>query len=239
MPPRRTPGRHRKPKHGSGSAYVTAATLAAFAVSGVNVPGAIGASRDQASSEAVTQQDQRARVVAAAALRRTLVQQNTERASRLRAVRTTMVNEVRVAAEAERKAREAAEPDWLLPLASYRLTAGFGEWGLWANSHTGQDFAAPQGTPIRAIGDGTVVSAGWDGPYGYKVAIEHPDGTVTWYAHMSRILRFDGAVRRGQVIGLVGATGNVTGPHVHLEVRPGGGDPVPPLTWLRARGVAL
>ena len=235
MPPRRNRGRHRKPAHNSGPVYVTAATLAAFTVSGLNVPGAIGASHEGGT----TTGQQQARGIAAGQLRATLVRQDSERASRLRAVRTTMVRQVQDAAEAERKAREAARPKWVLPVDHFRLTAGFGDYGLWASAHTGQDFAAPTGTPVQAVGDGTIIFAGYDGAYGNKIVVEHPDGTVTWYAHLSAFVRSSGAVKAGDMIGRIGSTGNVTGPHLHLEVRPGGGDPVPPLTWLRQHGIRV
>lgn len=239
MPPRRTHGRHRKPTKGSGPAYVTAATLAAFTVSGLNVPGAIGAAHQSGSSATTAQQLAQARTIAAGQLRQTLVRQDTARASRLRAVRTSMVQSVQDAAEAERKAREAARPKWVIPVDHFRLTAGFGDYGLWSSSHTGQDFAAPEGTPIHAVGDGKIIFAGWDGAYGNKIAIEHPDGTVTWYAHMSAFVRTSGTVKAGDIIGRIGSTGNTTGPHLHLEVRPHNGDPVPPLTWLREHGIKV
>jgi murein DD-endopeptidase MepM/ murein hydrolase activator NlpD len=219
---------------------VTAATLAAFTVSGVNVPGAIGDARDSsATSPASRQQLQQARTLAAGQLRQTLVQQQEERASRLRAARTTMVQQVQVQVAKERKAREAARPKWVLPVDHFRLTAGFGDYGLWSSSHTGQDFACPEGTPIHAVGDGKIIFAAYDGAYGNKIAILHPDGTVTWYAHMSAFVQTSGTVQAGDVIGRVGTTGNTTGAHVHLEVRPHNGAPVPPLTWLRAHGVKV
>ena len=62
-------------------------------------------------------------------------------------------------------------------------------------SHTGQDFAAPEGTPIHAVGDGKIIFAAYDGAYGNKIAIQHPDGTVTWYAHMSAFVRTSGTSR--------------------------------------------
>ena len=239
MPPRRPAnGRHRKPKHGNGPAYVTAATLAAFAVSGLNVPGAIGAAREpHAASSAPSGQVQQARTVAAGQLRQTLVQQQEARATRMRTARATAVRTLQEAAKEAREAAEAARPKWVLPVDHYRLTAGFGDYGLWASAHTGQDFAAPEGTPIHAVGDGKIIFAAYDGSYGNKIVIQHPDGTVTWYAHMSSFIRTSGTVQAGDIIGRIGSTGHVTGPHLHLEVRPGGGDPIPPLTWLREHGL--
>lgn len=245
MPPRRapgrhrSPGRHRKPRHHSGPAYITAATLAAFTVSGLNVPGAIGQARDGVRNSATSKQLGAAGNIAAEQLRQTLAQQQEQRASRLRQARTTAVAAVQEAAEKARKAREAARPKWVIPVEHYRLTAGFGDYGLWSSAHTGQDFAAPYGTPVHAVGDGKIIFAGWDGAYGNKIAILHPDGTVTWYAHLSSFVRTDGTVEAGDVIGRIGATGHVTGAHLHLEVRPNNGDPIEPLHWLRAHGVKV
>jgi murein DD-endopeptidase MepM/ murein hydrolase activator NlpD len=144
------------------------------------------------------------------------------------------------AAEAAKAAAEAAKPDWVKPVLNFSLSAGFGESsGLWSHRHTGQDFAAPVGTPVRAIGDGKIISATWDGAYGRKIIVEHTDGTVSWYAHLSAFVQTSGAVRAGDVIGRVGSTGNSTGAHLHLEIRPDGGDPVPPIQWLARHGVRL
>jgi murein DD-endopeptidase MepM/ murein hydrolase activator NlpD len=129
---------------------------------------------------------------------------------------------------------------WTKPLSRYRLTARFNQAGAyWARRHTGLDFAARRGTPIRSVGDGVIIAAGWSGAYGYRVNIRHYDGTVTRYAHMSAILRWSGTVRAGQIIGRVGSTGNATGPHLHLETRPGGGTAVNPARWLGFRGVRV
>jgi murein DD-endopeptidase MepM/ murein hydrolase activator NlpD len=204
----------------------------------MNVPGAIGAARDS-SGTVTSQQLQQSRTIAAGQLRTTLVRQEEERASRTRAARASAVQQVQQATEAAREAREAARPDWVLPVEHFRLTAGFGDYGLWAHSHTGQDFACPIGTAIHAIGDGKIIFAGYDGAYGNKLVIQHPDGTVSWYAHMEAFVRTSGQVRAGDVIGKVGMTGNTTGPHVHLEIRPGGGAPVEPLAWLRNHGIKI
>jgi murein DD-endopeptidase MepM/ murein hydrolase activator NlpD len=221
---------------------VTAATLAAFAFSGMNVPGAIGDARQASTSTpaAATTDDQGPTAsIAAVQLRTTLAQQQEERASRLRSAQAEAVRAARKAAKEARIAAEKARPKWVLPVAGFRLTAGFGEYGLWSSSHTGQDFACAYGTPIHAVGDGRIIFAAYDGAYGNKIAIEHEDGTVTWYAHMDSFVRTSGTVQAGDVIGRVGMTGNTTGAHLHLEVRPHDGGPVPPLTWLRAHGIKI
>lgn len=146
-------------------------------------------------------------------------------------------------AEAERQKKEAERKAalaklFVLPTTNYHLTAGFGQAGtMWAADHTGLDFAAPTGTAVRSVAAGEITSAGWAGSYGYRIVVTHADGTQTWYCHLSSMVRTSGAVATGDTIGRVGATGNVTGPHLHLEVRPGGGDPVDPLPWLRDKGL--
>ena len=143
-----------------------------------------------------------------------------------------------LAKDAEKEAAEIALNRWVLPLSGYRLTATFGEYGLWSSYHTGLDFAAPSGTPLRATTNGTITSTGFDGAYGNKTVITLDDGTELWYCHQSAVDVSTGdKVRAGEVIGYVGSTGHVTGPHLHLEVRPGGGDPVDPDAALRVHGV--
>ena len=126
----------------------------------------------------------------------------------------------------------------VLPVDKYRLTSRFGDTGpRWKKAHTGLDFAAPTGTPIRAIVDGTITRADIAGAYGNLTTLEAPDGTVLYYAHQSAIhVTVGQRVTAGTVIGKVGATGNVTGPHLHLEVRVGG-IPTDPDRWLRTRGL--
>ena len=128
---------------------------------------------------------------------------------------------------------------WVLPVAGYNLTARFGQRSsLWSTVHTGLDFAGPSGTTIVSVAAGTVKSAGYDGAYGYRTVITLLDGTDIWYCHQSRIAVQAGEkVGPGQVIGYTGSTGNVTGPHLHLEVRPNGGSPVDPYPVLIAHGV--
>ncbi|MBW8749947.1 MAG: M23 family metallopeptidase [Propionibacteriales bacterium] len=129
-------------------------------------------------------------------------------------------------------------PTIVLPVHGYRLTGRFGDRSsLWTSVHTGLDFAAGSGTPIHSVAAGRVVSTGYDGRYGNKTVLRLADGTELWFCHQSRIdVEVGEQVRPGEVIGAIGSTGNVTGPHLHLEVRPGGGDPVDPFAWLRQRG---
>ncbi|MFB7652853.1 MULTISPECIES: transglycosylase family protein [unclassified Streptomyces] len=108
--------------------------------------------------------------------------------------------------------------------------------------HTGVDFPVPTGTSIKSVAAGRVVSAGWGGSYGYQVVVRHGDGRYSQYAHLSAISVRDGqSVGAGQRIGRSGSTGNVTGPHLHFEVRtgPGFGSDVDPLAYLRAGGVRI
>jgi murein DD-endopeptidase MepM/ murein hydrolase activator NlpD len=147
----------------------------------------------------------------------------------------------KLAASAEKHADEIAANAWHLPIAAgvYHLTAGFGESsGLWAHTHTGLDFAAPTGTPILAVASGTVTSTEYAGAYGNRTIVTLADGTELWYCHQTSFGVSPGdTVTPGQVIGTVGSTGNVTGPHLHLEVRPGAGDPVDPFTALSVHGI--
>ncbi|MEU0971157.1 transglycosylase family protein [Streptomyces sp. NPDC005917] len=108
--------------------------------------------------------------------------------------------------------------------------------------HTGVDFLAPTGTSVKAVEAGQVVTAGWGGSYGYQVVIRHADRRYTQYAHLSAIsVRAGQSVSTGQRIGRSGATGNVTGPHLHFEVRtgPGFGTDIDPVAYLRAGGVRI
>ena len=130
-------------------------------------------------------------------------------------------------------------PEMVLPVQDYRLTAHYGSaGGYWSSDHTGLDFAAAEGAELVAIGDGVVTGASYDGAYGYKTVIRLEDGTDVWYCHQStQSVSVGERVSTGQVVGAVGSTGNTTGPHLHLEVRPGGGDPVDPEAALARWGL--
>ncbi|MFD9880685.1 M23 family metallopeptidase [Streptomyces alboflavus] len=141
-------------------------------------------------------------------------------------------------ADAERLAKLAKS--FSLPTSSYTLTSHFGDSGsMWSSGqHTGLDFAAPTGTPLKAVHTGTIKSAGWSGSYGYRTVLELKDGTEIWYCHQSSMSVSVGQkVTTGEVIGRVGATGNVTGPHLHMEVHTSGGANIDPLAWLQGKGL--
>ncbi len=117
------------------------------------------------------------------------------------------------------------------------LSSGFGVrgnpfGGPGSEFHKGQDISVPQGTPVVATADGTVVIAGWLRGYGWVVYIDHGNGISTRYGHLSRIdVAVGQSIRRGEQLGLSGSTGRSTGPHVHYEVRING-QAVNPLQYL-------
>lgn len=120
---------------------------------------------------------------------------------------------------------------WPMKDGTFTFTAGFGEsGGRWSAGHTGIDLAAPSGSRFYAPADGKVIFVGDGGAYGNLTKIEHAGGVQTWYAHQSTFgTRVGMEVKRGEYIGNVGQTGNVTGPHLHWEVRlPGVRDPHKP-----------
>lgn len=166
-----------------------------------------------------------------------------------------------VAAEAVAKAKSAAKAKpatkakpakkavaWVKPVSGYTLTASFNQGGaMWSQKHSGQDFAVPVGTTVKAAGAGTVVKAGpnggGDGPaYGNAIVIKHANGKYSQYAHLSQINAGIGStVKAGQVIAKSGNTGNSSGPHLHFEIRttPNYGSALNPMSFLRAAGVSL
>jgi murein DD-endopeptidase MepM/ murein hydrolase activator NlpD len=128
------------------------------------------------------------------------------------------------------------------PVAFRRISSIFGMrkhplFGQWRN-HTGTDYAAPMGTPVRAIGDGVVIFAGVKGGYGNMIDIRHRNGMVSRYGHMRNFatgVRPGTKVAMGSTIGYVGMTGWATGPHLHFEIRVDGVAHDPKLA-LQSRG---
>ncbi|MEU9187635.1 M23 family metallopeptidase [Streptomyces sp. NPDC048484] len=144
----------------------------------------------------------------------------------------------RAAREAERKRLNA----YTAPIAgSYVSTSYQAGGGVWSSgSHTGIDFHAASGTAVHAVGSGTVVEAGWGGSYGNQVVIKMTDGTYTQYGHLSSVgVSVGQTVTPGQQIALSGATGNVTGAHLHFEARTTAeyGSDMDPVSYLRSHGV--
>jgi murein DD-endopeptidase MepM/ murein hydrolase activator NlpD len=143
------------------------------------------------------------------------------------------------------------------PLSYRRISSGFTARRVHpilriTRPHYGVDYAAPAGTPVSAVGDGTVTYAGYKGPNGNLVVVKHPNGFVTSYGHLSRIrkgVRKGAALRQGEVLGYVGSTGLATGPHLDFRMRRNGvflnpqsvdlprGDAVPPGRMDDFRGV--
>jgi murein DD-endopeptidase MepM/ murein hydrolase activator NlpD len=138
--------------------------------------------------------------------------------------------------KAQADAAAAAAHNWVPFInAGYQLTSGFGM--RWGAMHPGQDFAVPVGTPVKAMSSGTVIFAGWQGGYGNKVEIQYWDGTVSWFCHNSKLLVTQGEkVAPGELVSMSGNTGHSTGPHIHVEVHPQNGSPIPPLPWLKKMG---
>jgi murein DD-endopeptidase MepM/ murein hydrolase activator NlpD len=145
----------------------------------------------------------------------------------------------KAAAERAREAKLRAAGRVEMMISGYHITATFGQGGTrWARNHTGTDFAAPIGTRIGAVMRGKVISAEFAGDFGRRVEVLHDNGTVTWYCHMSEFTVSVGDyVYAGDQVGSVGMTGNTTGPHLHFEVHPDGGDAIDPMPWLRDHGL--
>jgi murein DD-endopeptidase MepM/ murein hydrolase activator NlpD len=131
------------------------------------------------------------------------------------------------------------------PVPGAVIGAHFGEYGSWSRYHTGLDFRAAYGTPIRVVKPGVVLYAGNSGDWaGNHVAIKHADGMTTMYSHMSSMAVQAGqTVQTGAVIGRVGETGRAFGAHLHFELYPVGvkyGDvykAINPQRWLATNGV--
>lgn len=137
-----------------------------------------------------------------------------------------------------RLAADKAPVGYPVKPGTFRLTSGFGfrndPKGAGRRMHAGVDFAAAQGTPILSAADGVVTFAGWQSGYGKLIKIRHAFGIETRYAHNSRIrVKVGQRVSRGDRIGDMGATGRVTGTHLHYEVRING-NPVNPMTYIKA-----
>ncbi|WP_410536009.1 M23 family metallopeptidase [Streptomyces sp. KL2] len=143
---------------------------------------------------------------------------------------------------AGRSAERRSATGYADPVAGVDTTTTYKQAGAsWSSGkHSGIDFPANTGTPVRSVGPGTVVTVGWGGAYGNQIVIRHDDGKYTQYAHLSATKVSAGQkVDGGQQIGAVGSTGNSTGPHLHFEARNGAyyGSDFNPITYLAGKGV--
>ena len=205
--------------------------LAAFGsavVGGASDGNSLRADKYQTISQSYSGPDQTKVDVSRSFDRETLDRQSKEQAEQKLAADQELAQAVGKEAKALKQNR------WVLPVTGYHLSARFGQSsGLWSTVHTGLDFAGPSGSTIVSVGAGTVISADYEGAYGNRTVIRLLDGTEIWYCHQSRFgVAVGDIVSPGQVIGFTGSTGNVTGPHLHLEVHPGGGAAVDPYTAL-------
>ncbi|MEU4877381.1 M23 family metallopeptidase [Streptomyces sp. NPDC021608] len=186
-----------------------------------------------------TQYEVKATAAAAKAQADAVAKAEKEAQAKAAAAKKKAAEEAAEKAEAARLAELAKQ--FTLPTSSYTITSTFGQAGsLWSSGyHTGLDFAAPTGTLIKAVHSATVTEAGWAGSYGYRTILTLDDGTELWFCHQSSInVSVGQKVATGDVIGRVGATGNVTGAHLHLEVHPDGNPTgIDPAAWLRSKGL--
>ncbi|MFD4374154.1 M23 family metallopeptidase [Streptomyces sp. NPDC058486] len=174
------------------------------------------------------------------------------KAAKAKAAKAKAVQAAQVKAAAKKAAAKPAAAKkakgWVKPVTSYSLSASYNQGGaMWAHKHSGQDFAVPVGTTVKAAGAGTVVKAGpnggGDGPaYGNAIVVKHANGTYSQYAHLSKIkVHIGQKVAAGQKIALSGNTGNSSGPHLHFEIRttPNYGSAINPAAFLRTHGVSI
>ncbi|MFI1966714.1 M23 family metallopeptidase [Streptomyces pathocidini] len=139
--------------------------------------------------------------------------------------------------EEEAARKEALRPKFALPVAQHGLSAYFGQAGInWMSVHSGIDFPVSYGTPVMAATDGAVRTQ-WNPAYGNMAIVTAADGTETWYCHLSSTKIRSGSVKAGDTIAYSGNSGNSTGPHLHFEVRPGGGSAIDPLAWFQGKGI--
>ena len=250
----RAPGKHRRPSR-MHRTTARAAGVAALTTTGVIGTLAAPALAAETSAEqtglipVITIGDSVAdQIDAQADAQRQAAEDAARKKAAEEAARKKAVEAVKKAREAkERAAREAERKrlnTFVLPVTGSYVSTGYQAGGsLWSSgTHTGVDFHAASGTSVHAVGSGTVVEAGWGGSYGNQVVIKMNDGTYTQYGHLSSIgVSVGQTVTPGRQIGLSGATGNVTGPHLHFEARTTAeyGSDIDPVAYLRSHGVSV
>jgi murein DD-endopeptidase MepM/ murein hydrolase activator NlpD len=230
--PRNAPGRHRAARTPAAPLVLggraRSAVLTAAVVAGVGVAGAAAA----ASATTPTNP-------APAAVHTYLVSAPAVDDLALEPDRTPGRARTVSYARVHRKVRPKPVAQWVNPLPEASVTSCFGP--RWGRLHAGVDLAAPDGTPIRAAGAGVVVTAGLAEGYGNAVLIDHGNGYLTHYGHMSAITVVAGQkITAGQQIGNEGSTGHSTGPHLHFEVHAGQyKNPIEPTQWMHEHGVDI
>ncbi|MFI8517876.1 M23 family metallopeptidase [Streptomyces sp. NPDC085481] len=229
------------------SIRITAVALAAAGLGASLVAGA--GSAFAAEGTAATANTQVVATASAAVAKQADVQAQVAAQVKAAAAQAKAAQVKAAAAKAQVKvvaAKKAAA--WVKPVTAYTLSASFNQGGaMWAHKHSGQDFAVPVGTPVKAAGAGTIVKAGpnggGDGPaYGNAIVVKHANGTYSQYAHLSKIkVAIGQKVSAGQQIALSGNTGNSSGPHLHFEIRttPNYGSAVNPVAFLQTHGVSI
>ncbi|MFI9644777.1 M23 family metallopeptidase [Streptomyces sp. NPDC052040] len=234
----RRPGRMRRTTANAvGAAALT--TTGALGVLAAPAHAAGPAAEETGLVQAVTLGDSvAAKIDAQAAAQKQAAEQKEAARRAAEKARAERAAKERAAREAERKRLNA----FVVPVAHSYVSTGYKTGGsLWSSgAHTGIDFHAASGTSVHAVGAGTVVETGWGGAYGNQIVIRMHDGTYTQYAHLSSIgVSVGETVTPGRQIGLSGATGNTTGPHLHFEARTGQeyGSDIDPVAYLRSHGV--
>ncbi|RKN44457.1 M23 family metallopeptidase [Micromonospora endolithica] len=242
-----TPGRHRsRPGRRTRHLIVAAVAAGGLALGGVAVAVTGATDDDPAPTAAV---DAASRVDAAARADRSARESSAPASPTASPVPTPSASASRPPAKASPRATTAKpkpkpkktatpKPTWVIPMKGAEITSCYGQ--RWGALHAGIDFAMPAGTPVRAAFGGTVTKAGDVGDgYGISVVVDHGNGYLTHYAHLSTASVGMGAkVSAGETIGLEGSTGDSTGPHLHFEVHQGQmWNQIDPAPFLRARGV--
>ncbi|MEV4638180.1 M23 family metallopeptidase [Actinoplanes sp. NPDC049548] len=265
--PRNTPGRHRRtePLHShraprepiteKGRYAVAAALVAGVGVTGVttagggtSAAGAVGTSRTHAASQPFPASPS----PAGASSNTTTSDATTTTSSDATAIPAAAAAPVQVKGDAAaadlantaspfaaQRLKAKPMPLWVNPMPEGAVTSCMGP--RWGRLHAGVDLAAASGTPIRAAGKGVVVAAGPAEGYGNAVLIDHGNGYLTHYGHMSVITAKLGQhVEAGDQIGEEGSTGHSTGPHLHFEVHKGSyHNPIEPTQWMHEHGVDI
>lgn len=248
------PGKHRRP---SRAKRTTTNAVGVAALTTTGVIGTLAAPAFAADTsveqtglnQAVTIGDSvAAKIDAQAAAQQQAADEAVAKKQAEEAARKQAALEAKKEREAKDRAARAAERKrlntFVLPITGSYISTGYKTGGsLWSSgSHTGVDFHAASGTSVHAVGSGTVVTAGWGGAYGNQIVIKMNDGTYTMYGHLSSIgVSVGQTVTPGQRIGLSGATGNTTGPHLHFEARTTAeyGSDMDPVGYLRSHGVNI